>query len=95
MDFNTTYPNCLITCAPGLVKIPMVLENQKLAIQAAIKMLLSVDREKLRVVRISDTLHIRRIQVSEALLGEAKAHPQVGVLGAPAELEFNSAGDLF
>jgi hypothetical protein len=95
MDFNTTYPNCLITCAPGLVKIPMVLENQKLAIQAAIKMLLSADRERLRIVRISDTLHIRRIQVSEALFFEAKAHPQVEVLGTPVELEFNKAGDLF
>jgi hypothetical protein len=32
IDFETTYPNCLVTCTPRLVKIPMVLPNQKQAI---------------------------------------------------------------
>jgi hypothetical protein len=95
IDFDTTYPNCLITCTPRLVKIPMVLDNQKLAIQAALKMLLSVDREKLRVVRIADTLHIDTIEVSGPLLAEAETHPHVRVLDRARPLQFNVHGDLF
>ena len=95
IDFATTYPNCLVTCTPRLVKIPMVMENQELAIKAGLKMLLSVDRERLRVVRIPDTLHIDTIQVSEALLPEAEAHPGVTVLEGPSALPFDSRGNLF
>jgi hypothetical protein len=95
IDFETTYPNCLVTCTPRLVKIPMVLANQKQAVQAAIKMLLSVDREKLRMVRIQDTLHIDKIWISEALLEEADRYPGVTVLEKPAEMLFNAQGDLF
>lgn len=95
IDFDTTYPNCLITCTPRLVRIPMVLPNQKLAIQAAIKMLLSVDFDNLRVVRIADTLHIDKIWVSEALVDEAEKHPHVTVLGKPTEMTFDAEGNLF
>ena len=95
IDFDTTYPNCLVTCTPSHVKIPMVLPNQKLAIQAGIKMLLSVDRNNLRIVRIQDTLHIDKIWISEALVKEAREHPYVTVLEDPKELEFNEDGDLF
>ncbi|GHT82417.1 hypothetical protein FACS1894137_01250 [Spirochaetia bacterium] len=93
IDFETTYPNCLVTCTPGLVKIPMVLANQRQAIQAALKMLLSVNREKLRIVRIQDTLHIGKIWVSEALLEEAGLG--IRVLEEASDLVFNTQGDLF
>ena len=95
IDFDTTYPNCLITCTPRLVKIPMVLPNQKLAIQAAIKMLLSVDFANLRVARICDTLHIDKIWISEALVGEAERNPNVSLLGKPEEMVFDAEGNLF
>jgi hypothetical protein len=58
-------------------------------------MLLSVDREKLRIVRIEDTLHINKIWISETLMEEANSHPGVTVLEKPAEMVFNSRGDLF
>jgi hypothetical protein len=95
IDFETTYPNCLVTCTPRLVKIPMVLANQKQAIQGAIKMLLSVNREKLRIVRIQDTLHIDKIWISEALMEEARSHPGITVLEKLAEIVFNEQGDIF
>ena len=72
----------------------MILGNQRLAIQAALKMLRSPNREK-RVVRIADTLHMDRIWVSEALIPEAESHPRVRVLEKPGELQFNEQGDLF
>ena len=95
MDFNTTYPNLLTTGGTDSAKIPMILDNQKLAIQAAIKTASGADRKNIRIVRIQDTLHITRIQISEALLNEARSNPSIEILGVPQELSFNENGDLF
>jgi hypothetical protein len=73
----------------------MIMDNDKLALQAAIKMLLDVDRAKLRIVRIQDTLHIGEVLVSEAMLMEARSIPQVEVIGLPEDMLFNADGNLF
>lgn len=95
IDFNTTYPNLLTTGGTDSAKIPMVFGSQKLAIQAAIKTSIGADKDNIRMVRIRDTLHIAEIQISEALLEEAKRHPAIEVLGEPQELSFNEGGNLF
>jgi hypothetical protein len=95
IDFETTYPNCLVTRTPKLVKIPMIMGSQKQAILAALKMLPSAEPEKLRVVRIRDTLHIDTIWVSGALVNEADIYPGVTILEKPADMNFNAQGNLF
>jgi len=95
MNFRTTYPNLLTTGGTDSAKIPMVLDNQKLAIQAAIKTAIGADRENIRMVRIRDTLHISEIQISEALLEEAKNHPSIEIIGNPEGLCFDAQGNLF
>ena len=95
MDFNTTYPNLLTSGGTDSAKIPMVLDNQKLAIQAAIKTAIGADKKHIRMVRIRDTLHISEIQISEALLEEAENHPSIEIIGSPQELIFDENGNLF
>lgn len=95
MDFNTTYPNLLTTGGTDSAKIPMVFDNQKLAIQAAIKTALGANRQHLRMVRICDTLHLEHIQVSEALAEELRDDPRFELLGQPEELPFDQDGNLF
>ncbi len=95
MDFNTTYPNLLTSGGTDSAKIPMVLDNHRLAIQAAIKTAVGADKERVRMVRIRDTLHISEIQISEALLEEAKSHPAIEIVGEPQELAFDEEGNLF
>ncbi len=95
MDFNTTYPNLLTTGGTDSAKIPMVLDNQKLAIQAAIKTAIGADKDNIKIIRIQDTLHISEIQISEGFLAEAEAHPLIEIVGEPEDLVFNERGNLF
>ena len=95
MDFNTTYPNLLTTGGTDSAKIPMVFDSQKLAIQAAIKTAIGADRQRLRMVRIPDTLHLEHIQVSEAVAEELRGDPRFELLGQPEELPFDEDGNLF
>lgn len=95
IDFNTTYPNLLTSGGTDSAKIPMVLDNQRLAIQAAIKTAAGADKDHIKLIRIRDTLHITEIEISEALLAAAQAHPQMEVISGPYELEFDENDNLF
>jgi hypothetical protein len=94
MDFAATYPNPLTSRVAGSVKIPMVLENDRQAIQAAIKTCLNIDPANVRMVRIKNTLHLEDIQISAALMKEACSHPHIEVLEHAAPLLFDTQGDL-
>ena len=95
MNLDTTYPNCLTGGVTVSAKIPMMFDSQKLAIQAAIKTLNGADLEHLRIVRIKDTLHTEYIEISEALMQEARENPEVEIVSEPAPLVFDEDGNLF
>ncbi|MBR6028972.1 MAG: DUF2088 domain-containing protein [Clostridia bacterium] len=95
IDFNTTYPNLLTSGGTDSAKIPMVLDNQRLAIQAAIKTSAGSDPEHVKLIRIRDTLHITEIEVSEAFIEEARKTEGLEVLEGPFELAFDENGNLF
>ncbi|MEL7566622.1 MAG: lactate racemase domain-containing protein [Dehalobacterium sp.] len=94
-DLDKGYPNSVIAHALEGCKIPMILENDKEAIQVCIKTCEEVDKENIRIIRIQDTLHMEHIMVSEALLYEAESHPNIVIESEPFELEFNIKGDLW
>ena len=95
IDFNTTYPNLLTSGGTDSAKIPMVLDNQKLCIQAAIKTVIGLDPSKARIIRIPDTLHITDIEISEAFIPEAEKTEGIEIVSEPYELSFDSEGNLF
>lgn len=70
IDLSQMYMNSLTNCVLAPAKLPLVMKNSEQAIKAAIATCLHVDRNKLRVVRIKNTLSLEIIQVSEALLNE-------------------------
>ena len=78
-NFEETYPNAITSTAVESVKIPMILENDELAIKAAIKMSLVLDYSKVRLVRIKNTSSLGEMYVSGALLEEVKKHPDTDV----------------
>jgi len=94
-DFEQTYPNALTSTVPMSVKLPMVLKNDRQAIQAAIKMSNVMDRTAVRMVRIKNTVHLGEIEISENLVPYASQHTNLTVAGEPYELSFNSEGNLF
>lgn len=94
-NFEKTYPNALTCTLTQAVRLPMIMDNQKLAIQAAIKTASGFDKTSIRMVRLSDTLHLSEIYISEAMLPEAEANPDITILEEPSPLKFNENGDLF
>lgn len=94
LDTNSTYYNMLTSTVLKVGKIPMVLEDDKLALQAAIKTLTEVDKNNIRMIYIKNTLSLETIMVSEALLDEVRARDDMEVLSGPHHLRFDEAGAL-
>ena len=76
MYANDIALGCLDDC-----KIPLGAAAEVEAIRVAVKVLQDNDPEKLKIVRIRDTLHMEEIQVSEDLLDVVKADPRLELLG--------------
>lgn len=93
VDRQEGYPNMLTIGLP--IRMPMYFDSQKQAIQAAIKTLPVTRRDNPRIVRIRDTLHLSQIQISQALLEEARQHPLVRVEKEPQPLSFDREDNLF
>ncbi|MDR7866507.1 MAG: lactate racemase domain-containing protein [Sporomusaceae bacterium] len=93
-DFANTYPNSLTTTAPASVKIPMVLGNDRQAIQAAIKTCNIADKGAVRLVRIRNTVALDEIEVAESLLAEVAGSRCMAATGEPYGLPFDAAGNL-
>jgi hypothetical protein len=93
-NFKQTYPNALTSTVPLTVKIPMVLKHDRHAIQAAIKTCNILDYEKVRLVRIKNTISLSEIEVSESLAEEVRAHPKLDIVSKPYALGFDVHGNL-
>ena len=94
-SFEETYPNSLTSTVPASVKIPMVLKNDRLAIQAAIKTCNIADFRNVRLGRIRNTLEVHQMEVSENLIPETRSNPRMEIVSAPYDLAFNELENLF
>lgn len=93
--FEMTYPNALTSAAPLSVKIPMVLESDRHAIQAAIRTSNLLDQKTVRLVRIKNTNEMDEIEISESLIPEAQENPYIEIISESYELTFDGNGNLF
>ncbi|RIV20215.1 DUF2088 domain-containing protein [Alicyclobacillaceae bacterium I2511] len=94
VNFDKTYPNALTSTIITPVKIPMVLENDKFCIQAAVKTANVLRDEDVRVVHIHNTLAMSEIRVSESLLPVLAKQSDVEVMGAAQPWHFDNSGNL-
>lgn len=92
-DFMMTYPNSLTNGVTLPVKIPMVLENDEQAIKTAIKCC-HVPENKVRMVKIKNTLSLQEIEVSEALKEYVEDHPNLEFISNGYQLEFDANHNL-
>lgn len=74
------YANALTSTVIEVVKLPMILETKELAVKAAIKTCNAFDLEKVRAVRIKNTLEIGEIWISESMVSEAEENPNLEIL---------------
>ncbi len=86
--------NVLTSTFVERAKIPLVLDNDREALEAAVRCNWGVEPEETRFVRIPNTLHLRYLYLSENLLEEALANGNVEVVEGASELEFDEGGRL-
>jgi hypothetical protein len=94
MDFDKTYPNALTTTVVSGVRMPMVLRNDRLALQAAIFCCTEIDKAKPRIVRIMNTSHIENIWISEPLVPEALTNKKIEIIQPAGEVKFDRDGNF-
>ncbi|HEX2742628.1 MAG TPA: lactate racemase domain-containing protein [Rubrobacter sp.] len=90
MDRPSTYMNALTSTTPAPVKTPMVMPTDEMTIAAALTMCAGVTYPEARLVRIENTLKLRRIWVSEALIGEVESDERLEILEEPRPMRFDS-----
>jgi hypothetical protein len=93
MDRPSTYLNALTSTTPYPVKIPMTMPTDRTAIAAALTMTAGVSLRNARLVRIKNTLKLRRMWVSEALLNEVDGE-KLRVVEEPRPMRFDEEGTL-
>ncbi|MCX5733827.1 MAG: DUF362 domain-containing protein [candidate division NC10 bacterium] len=88
IDYKSTYTNVMTTRLWSAGRLPLILETDLEAIEAAVG---EIPLEHVRFVRIRDTLHLEELEISEALLPEARK-AGLASLGDPQPLEFDNTG---
>lgn len=94
LDLEQTYPNVITSAHPMTVRIPMIIETDRLAIAAAIKACLVPEGQPPKVGFIQNTKDLDTVYISESLLEEAEACPHVEPVGSPFPIPFAPDGSL-
>ncbi|MGI6546995.1 MAG: lactate racemase domain-containing protein [Bacillota bacterium] len=90
IDWEYTYANVITSTELMAGGTPMTMENDRQAIVVALKTVPRVEPTEAKVVRIRNTAELDEIWISESLLPEAKANPNIEVLGELKPMEFDS-----
>lgn len=93
-DFEMSYPNALTCLVSEVVKVPMILDNDKLCIQAGIKLCADIDYQKAKVILIPNTLKLETIYISDNLSETAQGTKGVTILGKAEPMTFDAEGNL-
>lgn len=94
-DLEKSYPNGLTSTVVMNIKVPVLLKNDREAIQAAIKTCNEIDKKNAAIVRIPNSLHIEYIHISEALYEKAKTLSGIEILEEPKSMVFDEQGNLW
>lgn len=95
LDLSSMYPNAITCTVLGGVRIPIVMESDKEAIQVCIRTCNEIDKKNPQVVRIPNSLHIEHIMLSESYYEEAKNNPNLIIESEPEYLPFDEDGNLW
>src|SRR5215210_134855 len=92
INYDSMNANVMTSTFLERAKIPMVLANDREALETAIRCNWGVPAEETRFVRIPNTLHLEHAYLSENLVEEALRNGNVEVIGEASELEFDENG---
>jgi hypothetical protein len=90
IDYKATYTNVLTTRLWSAGRLPVIRETDREAIEVAVG---ETPASQVRFVRIKDTLHLEEMEISEALLPEARQE-KLTIVREVRPLEFDATGRL-
>ncbi len=94
IDFMEMYPNALTNTVFKPIKMPMVMKNDRMAIQGAIKTCNDFDPENPKVVMIKNSMDISEIYLSRAYWNEVDAIEGLEKVGGLFDLPFDENGNM-
>ncbi len=92
IDLKATYTNALTSGLLSGARLPMALENDREALAAALSQV--PQPERVRMVRIVNTLSLETFWATGAVLPELRGQQGITVDDAPLEMEFDAEGRL-
>lgn len=87
-DRELVYANAITSTNLIQGQVPMIMPDDKTAIQTVVKSCGAVDITRPRLLRIQNTLHLEYFYASEAMLPEIEARENAEIIGAPEEMRF-------
>ena len=88
-SFEETYPNAITSIITEYLRIPAVMDNDKLCLQMCLRTCPDLG-EPLKVFWTKDTLHMGEFYVSESMLADVEANPNLSTDGKVYELAFDA-----
>ena len=95
IDYDATYVNAVTSRGVDFVRIPLIVDTDREAVQLALRTCIGNDSEHPRIIRVADSFHTEYIWISEAMAQEAKANQRVEILSDPEAWGFDKEGNLW
>ncbi len=93
IDFEATYANAFTSTFLNRAYVPIVMANDREAIQSMFDVLRMENPAQARVARIRNTLSLEHVQLSQALARDT-SHPDLSQQGEFSEMSFDADGAL-
>ncbi len=94
IDFKATYANAFTSTFLNRAYVPVIMETDRQAIEAALEVQRITNGIHARIARIRNTLDLAQIQLSESLYHEFKSHPLLEQVGPLGPMTFTEDGKL-
>ena len=94
IDFEASYVNAITSRGIDYVRIPLIADNDREAIQTALRTCIGIDKDNPRIIRITDSIHTEIFYISEVLEDEA-VKKNLEILESPGGWKFNEEGNLW
>ena len=94
LNLQYTYMNAVTSLGLAPAKIPIYFDTDREALKNAFLSLVSPSPDRLRIVRITDTLNLERMLISESFAEQSRAQPDVTLTGEAKEMAFDGDGNL-
>lgn len=86
--------NTLTASTPHGARVPPIMETDRAGFIASLSTVGNVNAENVRVARVTDTMHLKRLYVSETLLEEVRERNNLRVVGETEPVEFDTNGQF-